>query len=399
MNVGIFAPYALWTHHFATDLEIAQLHLDDGDEVTILSCQGQLPTCDTNVDHASYACVRCRGIQSAGLRLLSQPVRTESFERLTASDRDQLAALQTRFADTEELRNYEVDGFDVGMAALSSLVSIRRDPEVDLDLNATLLEKLLQSAWVTYRSIFNYLEANPSDRFYSFNARFAPLRGVLRACQRQDVECYIHERGHDRHHYAFYPNTLPHDQALVHKRMWNAWQAAEEDGNREDVGAKWFEDRRQGVAQSWVSFSADQQPHLLPNNWDKNRRNVVIFCSSEDEFVAISDDDGHSVYGSQLEGMQRLIETLSHQSHDLHLYLRIHPNLADVDNRQVRELKQLSAPMLTVIDARNPVSSYALIDAAEKVVTFRSTVGIEAVYWGKPSILVGPSFYVDLGGT
>ena len=38
------------------------------------------------------------------------------------------------------------------------------------------------------------------------------------------------------------------------------------------------------------------------------------------------------------------------------------------------------------------------MDACEKVISFGSTMGIESVYWGKPSILAGRSIYEDLGG-
>ena len=40
-----------------------------------------------------------------------------------------------------------------------------------------------------------------------------------------------------------------------------------------------------------------------------------------------------------------------------------------------------------------------MIKKSDKVLTFGSTVGIEAVYWGTPSILAGIAFYKDLGGT
>jgi len=38
------------------------------------------------------------------------------------------------------------------------------------------------------------------------------------------------------------------------------------------------------------------------------------------------------------------------------------------------------------------------MQACEKVVTFGSTMGIESVFWGKPSILAGRSLYEGLGG-
>jgi hypothetical protein len=39
------------------------------------------------------------------------------------------------------------------------------------------------------------------------------------------------------------------------------------------------------------------------------------------------------------------------------------------------------------------VSTYSLLEVAEKIITVGSTVGVEAVYFKKPSILLGPSSY------
>ena len=49
------------------------------------------------------------------------------------------------------------------------------------------------------------------------------------------------------------------------------------------------------------------------------------------------------------------------------------------------------------IDGNAAISTYALIDQASVVLTYMSTVGIEAIYWGKPSIVVGNSYYHQLG--
>jgi hypothetical protein len=77
----------------------------------------------------------------------------------------------------------------------------------------------------------------------------------------------------------------------------------------------------------------------------------------------------------------------------------MHPNLRKVDNEDVREVLRLTAPFLTVIPPDSPVSTYALLESADRVLTFGSSAGIEAVYWGTPSILAGHSLYRELGGT
>ena len=80
------------------------------------------------------------------------------------------------------------------------------------------------------------------------------------------------------------------------------------------------------------------------------------------------------------------------------IYLRIHPNLKDVDNQSKREMLNLQSPNLTVIPPEATVDTYEMVRRSDSVATFGSSVGIEAVYWGTPSILLGPSFYNGLGG-
>jgi capsule polysaccharide export protein KpsC/LpsZ len=89
---------------------------------------------------------------------------------------------------------------------------------------------------------------------------------------------------------------------------------------------------------------------------------------------------------------------LQHANPDIHFYLRIHPNLKGVTHKAHMELYDLGKyPNITIIPPESKVSSYALMDACDKVVTFGSSTGVEASYWGKPSILVGRSFYEMTG--
>ncbi len=59
----------------------------------------------------------------------------------------------------------------------------------------------------------------------------------------------------------------------------------------------------------------------------------------------------------------------------------------------------LGSSNVTVIPARSSVSTYRLMKESDTVLTFGSSTGIEAAFWGTPSILAGKSFYRDLGAT
>ena len=122
---------------------------------------------------------------------------------------------------------------------------------------------------------------------------------------------------------------------------------------------------------------------------------VGVFVSSEDEMTAI-DDYKNPVYRDQLEALEAIV---SHPwPTTTELFIRSHPNLRGLDNTQTRLINNAaSLPQVTVIAPDSAVDSYSLVEACDVVVTFGSTVGIEAAYWNTPSVLVGRAIWEDLG--
>ena len=425
MKVAIIAPYATVAPHFETELEIAQTHLDRGHQVEFVSCLGGLTNCEYNPDRNPTRCEECRIRRGNGFATLQAgPIQAPNFVNRGASVtgnwssleipgangiearpatpdniRVRSSRLQTVFQSKDELKRFQMEGFDLGYAALSSLVSITRDPDPDLSgAHQPLLARLLTSAWQTYQEVIAYLERNRPDRVYVFNGRFANMRAVLRACQICEIECLVHERGCDTWHYDLYPNHLPHDIDRIHERIMATWEKGDKN-DRESIGASWFEERLERVEKSWHSFVKGQEVGRLPVNLDRGQKNIAIFTSSDDEFESIGDQWSNSLYDSQLHGIESVVKSLQIQAPSIQIYLRVHPNLGNTDNDRKRRTLALRSPNLTVIGPDEPLDSYALLKAVDQVVTFGSSMGIEAAYWGVPSILLGPCFYQDLGGT
>jgi hypothetical protein len=399
MKILVFNPYAVLGARFEADLEIIQGHLDQGDEVVFLTCNSELLTCDVNRLHDFLICAQCIGRRVAGISLLSSKIKVQSFLKLSDKNREELGALKVEFSGIDELKSYRIENFDVGWAVLCSIVSLTRDPTPDLQATADLVRELVISSFAVYRSIQNHLDQVKFDRVYVFNGRFGPLRAAIRACESRNIQFFTHEIGHDMNHYALFENVMQQDLNYNELDIPKRWVAAASSPDRNRIASQFFLDSRNGVVQSWFSFVKEQRDGLLPDNWDPGRKNVVIFSSSEDEFVALGEEWVGPIYGTQLEGLERILESLAGDHGAMHLYLRHHPNLRYVKNEYTRKLMDLKSDFLTVILPGDPISTYALIEAADKVLTFGSTVGIEAVYWGKPSILVGKCFYQRLGGT
>ncbi len=392
-----FSPWARYSPHFETDLELMQRHLDAGDEVHFIGCNAELPACDRNPAHFLVRCTVCRGKREAGLSMLSKQVVRIPLFALTDTDRRELTSLRTSFRNIEELKAFRVEEFDIGYAVLSTMVSFVRDPNPLAAGNEACLRNLLIASFAVYRSFQRLLNGGSYDRIYIFNGRFAITRAVLRACQSRGVECVTHERGHSLDHFSLFNNTTTHDLEHIEQAIRTCWESARDAEARNRIGARFYEDRAVGKMQAWYSFTAHQDDTRLPKDFSRDRRNVVVFNSSEDEFAAIGDTWINPLYRSQQEGLQRIVADLA-EFEDVHIYLRVHPNLRGIDNQQTQTLAQLDAPNLTIIPAESPVGSYALLRAACAVISFGSTMGIEAVFWGVPSILAGQSLYRGLGG-
>lgn len=402
-HIAFFTTHPLFQRHFATDLELIQNHLDVGDDVSVLYCDAELLACDTNTYHEPGQCLLCQKTRNIGLSLLHThgqgSIRERSYHNLTPANRAELLSITTEFASLHELQTYKIDNFDVGMAALSSIVSYVMNAELDLEEHKDLIKRYIISAFIVYRSVQNFLREQKVDKFYFFNGRMAIVRAIMRACESEQVQFIIHEAAAGNATYSLYNNSLPHSIGLMTEMIRENWEQAKADpAERRRIADEWFQNRAKGVKVNGYSFVENQEQGLLPSNWDTNKKNIIIFNSADFEFVWVSEEYQHHLYHDQLDGIRRVIESLLPYNEQFHVYLRIHPNLATIEN-ELRPLLAMQYDNLTTILPTDKTSSYALIEHATAVLTFGSTVGIEAPYWGKPSILGGKALYQNLGST
>lgn len=393
MKIAILSPFATVNPHFEMELELLQQHQTDGDDVDYFSCTGQLSNCDFNITKTADRCDQCVLRREMGLGLLSKPVNSLPL----VTQKETTPKLRFEFESVDDLMGYRVENFDIGYAALSSLVSVVRDPEPDLLQHHQLLRRFIESAWQTYQFTRRLLQQTHYDRVYTFNGRFAAMRAVLRACQGQQVDCFLHERGCDKDHYELYENHLPHQIDAINRTIQRYWDSADPD-QRQSIGSQWFLDRVNRIETGWKSFVTQQQQGSLPPNFNHSQRNVAVFCSSDDEFVAIGDCWRNELYPNQVTAIKRIAASLLQANPHVHLWVRVHPNLIDVDNQRKRDMLAIDLPNVTIIPPQDSVDTYALMKAADVTASFGSSVGIEAVFWGKPSVLLGPCLYQHLRG-
>ncbi|MCI0684030.1 MAG: hypothetical protein L0Y71_18125 [Gemmataceae bacterium] len=401
MNVVVFSPFGIGFPHLEMALEAVQEHLDAGDRVVWIGCTTEMLSCEWNPDHLASRCDKCVKRTRHGETLLAPRVSMQSFyPYLTDDNKREAQGLDTRVRTTEDLVRMRVDNFDIGEAALSSYATMAMRPELDVALHGEWLDRFLRSTLLVYRAMQNYLERHPTDLVHISNGRTGTTRAALRACESRGVRYVVRDSGCDPNHYAEYDNATAHDLDYGTREMLRIWQEAGGNPERDKVACRFYEARaRGGMAMSKPSYVADQEINRLPDCWNAAKRNVVIFTSSEDERTAAGPQWRNPVYANQLAAVRQLKETLGAVNENVHITVRMHPRLREADNEHVHGLVALDCPRLTVLTPDSPVHSYALLGHADTVVTYGSTMGIEAVYWGKPSVTAGPARYQGLEAT
>jgi hypothetical protein len=294
--------------------------------------------------------------------------------------------------------NFQHEGIPIGLAAASSLISrLNRDHNFDTLKEHANIKLELTTAFVVMHNGYEAIEKVKPDRVVLFNGRFSTLRPLVDICKKQQIDYEVHERGANASKFMTRLNESIHSISAAEREINELWG----DGGsvKETIALKWFKDRREGKVQQWYSFVNAQKPFRLPFGFDTSKRNILICNSTIEEYCTIPGWERTEI-GEDNEVIEKILLAFENEP-DFVFYLRCHPNLKATDNTQIRELHDLAARYqnLVFISPEADIGSYALLDACEKIITFGSTMGAEAVVYKKPSILVGPALYQGLGIT
>lgn len=392
MKILLYMPFADWIPHLATDLEIAAKHINNGDDVHIIQCSSDLASCEPNPNHYSIRCRICKSKRNKGLNIINLP--QENRHEL-ALDKFHPSLEIPDFHTIQDLKDFRINNIDIGMAVTSTLISMVREPYPEIQHYKQFINRNLVLSLAVYNAMEYYLEEIKPDIFYLFNGRYAALRPALRASQKRGVKTFVHERAGVLKRYSLTEDTYPHDIEYQKSQIEQHWNDERPIAEKEDLARQWYEERRGGMDQSWHSFTKSQIKGNLPEDFNPAKRNIAIFISSQDEFESIAGWE-NPLYKDQIDAINSIVH--GDIDENIRFYLRIHPNLKGLKNTQTGELSRLESPNLTVIPAGSRIDSYELMDSCEKIITFGSTMGIESVFWGKPSILVGRALYENVGG-
>ncbi|MCP4441332.1 MAG: hypothetical protein GY810_20695 [Aureispira sp.] len=400
MNIGCYIPFTTFTPQFQHFLNLMEDLTDKGMNVMSFGCGGELPACYTNVHHSKSKCNVCLGRRKRAIEIVDPKIKHFDSKNLSSEDEKAIADFLAKieFKNISDVKKVTYGKFDVGMAVASSLITNFRNPNPDLSKHTQIVRNFFEASVSMYVYMLNNIKQYSIEEFYIFNGRHGITRAAIRAAEHSGIDYYSLELGSAADRYRLAKNALPHNAEKLRLRIIEDWKKADK-ATREKDGCIFFEDKKAGreLHKKW-NYIKDQVAGLLPKDWDHKKKNIVIFNSSEDEYEAVKDGRSGSVYPNQREAIRLLTEGLLDQQDSTRVYLRMHPNMANKEE-SANNFLAIKSPILTTIPPLDPISTYDLVENADIVVAFHSTVGIEAAYAGKPVVVLGSVAYKTLGST
>lgn len=389
-------------HQEGSQLEEAVIEFKiNKNKIFFLSCDESIGFCIENPLFNKTRCLVCKHFQKNDFKN-SLPESTDQHFVSEYITPDIISiANNTRFDynSIEELKLIKYKGVDIGYGAVSSYVTLTRNliPKFDGEFKK-YIDSILKSEIILTEVVEHLLNLSKPDKIVFHNGRFAQYRAILNLAQSHSInflctEGFPLENGVIVKNYFY--NSIPHKAISNTSKFFDLW-----DNNckynletKEKIAKSFYENRRNSLWAGDNIYTNSQINGLLPENIDISKEIICIFNSSEDEYYSVDKDlDESSLFPKQIIGLKTIFE---HYKGDntKHFILRIHPNLSKIYYKYHKDLYKLNYNNVTIIHSDSQISTYSLIDIANKIIVFNSTVGIESVYWRKPVICLAEALY------
>jgi len=275
-----------------------------------------------------------------------------------------------------ELRKYKYKNAFLGLGVASSLISFFGDSKIDPNDKIKITRNFLISSAIVFERSKKVISLIKPDRIYTFNGRFSVTKSITEAARLSNIKIYRHERASHFTKYEIFKKPIQ-EFNYIEQRIEELWRKTK---NKKKflIGKFFFIKKRKGEGIGWHSFTQNQKKDSLPN-FKKNMSILTYFTSSEDEYEAFRDQYISGPWSDQISAIKDLIQIIK-KFNDLHLLIRMHPNLINKSGKQNKEWFDLACEKVTVIKPQEKIDSYALLDASSLILTFGSTIGIEAVF-------------------
>jgi len=402
MNVLLYSNVYLWPEHISQLIELAKINIKKKNKIFILTCDRSLISCPTNPLHDSSICKKCI--------IQKKHITSDILENINEIPLDfkQPNFKFPKFKNLKDFMNYK---YDNNLPAGELVISTYSDQSRSCFLNFEEIEKeclvLANNAIGLYEKTKKIIQKNNIDQVYVWNGRRTSCGPVLYAAKKENCEYFSYISAGSTDTYMLQPTLGVHNLDYWKKNIENNYNKFISINKKKYIshGEDFFKYMRygQGARSSGMPFFNDYFDNKIkiipPIN--KNKKKIIIFTSSYWEFFALG-KEFRKKNNSEVNHYELLKKILEDNSINklFDISVRWHPNLSSAGKKErevINKIIDCTSINTTHYRAESKINSYKFIENSDIIISFGSTIGVEATYYGKPSILLGVAYYEDTG--
>ena len=411
-KVLFFSPRA-WAIHQAWECTLARAVALRGAAVKMVFCDRAMPCCEAITlerwDRRESTCADCAEtcrhvMETARLPLVSlrdhvAPGLKKDLER------------EVRSLSAAEVFDYASHG-DPPLGELLK-VPLRRffrssDIPVDDPRSVEVIREFLLTGLVARHGARALFEKLQPDVVFMLNGRFAPEAAFLHEAQRAGVRVVTYESGYceDTIHLDI---DRPAVDYQVFDEMWRSWKdvplTSERDRDLDAYLAQRFRGSDEAQAIYWPEIQTVSAQEIQESlGLQPGRPLAAMFPNITWDTATQNRDVGFDGLADWLTETVKLFESRP----DRDLVIRCHPAEVRLGRLATREsVSQVLAEAfpdgmpenVKIISPENALSSYSLGVAADQILVYASTMGLELSTQGKPVLVAGRVHYRGCGFT
>jgi len=274
-------------------------------------------------------------------------------------------------------------------------VSVRlRDSAPCSSHDQSLANKFRMTYSKLYFQAKKILSQENFDEIVVFNGRFLCHNAIWQSAKDLGLRIVFLERFNLDWNTRYFVFDQPVHSSVYRANVMKSFLETHPDshGSKVIAAKSWFENR---IFNSGSSFTADQsQTFKRP----KEVKTVIsFFHSSEDELFTIGLQPIY--WKNQFEAINSISKYVSSRN-DVRLFVRLHPNLRYKSSREQKRWRifaeRIGSEKVKFIFPEESTKTYSLLLQSDKVLTFGSTIGVEASWLRIPSGLMSSALHREL---
>ena len=399
----LFVSPRWWNIHQGWETIIAHILRRQGFRPHFLVCDHAMDMCDSyELQHKKgEVCPQCRRDITRFLELNRLPFSRYADWIDVTKTREEAKSLLSDWNWSSGLEELSVEGFPLGrlirISVIRYLRTVRPPQEVAFReqcenfvssglLSLRVAEKILQKPWAF---------------LFMVNGGFFAESIMIQVANRKNLPFFTYERGLKKDFVLLNKNDR-----LINFNVSQIFRQREELNEAENGEIQaYLEERkfgRKAVVNYWPEVMDDKARIRKLLGLNPGRKIFVAFPNITWDSAVLNRE---IFFPSLWEWLRQTIDHFR-AIPDVHLIVRVHPaevRLRQKSSERVADLIRSEFPgwqeYIKLVDADSPISSYALIQMADKVLVYTSTTGLEAAMMGKQVIVSARTHYRGMGFT